>query len=134
MTTRELILAEIDHLGDDKLETVYSFLKRLIRPEPAIPQLPEEDFERFFDKYGANLSHYQFNRKEAKERRIRCPVCGWQPDGQSYWGCEKCHAVFDTFETHAHCPNPQCGNSWTFTQCIFCDAKPPHEDWYEDID
>lgn len=68
MTTRELILVEIDHLGDDKLETVYSFLKRLIRPEPAVPQLPEEDFERFFDKYCANLSHYQFNREEANER------------------------------------------------------------------
>jgi hypothetical protein len=26
MTTRELILDELDHLGDDKLETVYSFL------------------------------------------------------------------------------------------------------------
>ncbi len=68
MTTRELILAEIDHLGDDKLETVYSFLKRLIRPQPPVPPLPEEDFERFFDKYCANLSHYQFNREEANER------------------------------------------------------------------
>lgn len=68
MTTRELILDELDHLGDDTLETVYSFLKSLIRPESAVSQLPEEDFERFFDKYCASLSHYQFNREAAKER------------------------------------------------------------------
>jgi hypothetical protein len=68
MTTRELILVEINHLDDDKLETVYNFIKRLIRPEPVVSQPPEEDFERFFDKYCANFSHYQFNREEANER------------------------------------------------------------------
>lgn len=66
-----------------------------------------------------------------KQRRIRCPLCGWQPDGKPYWMCEKCFAVFDTFETHAHCPTPKCGNSWTYTECIACHMLSPHEEWYE---
>jgi hypothetical protein len=73
--------------------------------------------------------------KNTKQVRIRCPICGWQPDGKPYWGCEKCHTqAFDTFKTHAHCPNPECGNSWTFTQCIACHERSPHEDWYVEID
>jgi hypothetical protein len=66
-----------------------------------------------------------------KQRRIRCPLCGWQPDGKPYWGCEKCFATFDTFKTHAHCPNQKCGNSWSYTQCIACNRQSPHEEWYE---
>jgi len=67
-----------------------------------------------------------------KQRRIRCPICGWQPDGKPYWACEKCLTTFDTFKTHAHCPNPTCGNSWHYTQCIACHKQSPHEKWYED--
>jgi DNA-directed RNA polymerase subunit RPC12/RpoP len=67
-----------------------------------------------------------------KPQRIRCPICGWLPDGKPYWGCEKCFAQFDTFKTHAHCPT--CGNSWTFTQCIACGTQSPHDEWYENLE
>lgn len=60
--------------------------------------------------------------------RVRCPACAWEPDGKKYWGCEKCHAIFDTFVTHAHCP--KCPNSWTWTECISCHVRSDHEAWY----
>jgi predicted RNA-binding Zn-ribbon protein involved in translation (DUF1610 family) len=67
-----------------------------------------------------------------KQQRIRCPLCGWQPDGKPYWGCEKCLTAFDTFKTHAHCP--KCGNSWIYTQCIACHKLSLHEAWYENLE
>ena len=72
--------------------------------------------------------------ENTKQLRIRCPICGWQPNGQPYWGCENCFTSFDTFKTHAHCPNPECNNSWTLTECIACGKLTPHEDWYVEID
>ncbi|MDM8557307.1 hypothetical protein [Candidatus Parabeggiatoa sp. HSG14] len=69
-----------------------------------------------------------------KRKQIRCPLCGWQPDGKPYWMCEKCFAVFDTFKTHAHCPAPKCGNSWAYTQCIACHQQSLHEKWYENVE
>ena len=66
-----------------------------------------------------------------KQRRIRCPLCGWQPDGQPHWQCERCFVQFDTFKTHAHCPTPNCGNAWIYTQCIACHKLSLHEQWYE---
>lgn len=71
-------------------------------------------------------------QKEKKRKRIRCPACGWQPDGQPYWQCELCFATFDTFKTRARCPTPPCGNSWKLTQCIRCGILSPHEAWYGD--
>ena len=71
-------------------------------------------------------------RPRHRKRRIRCPHCGWQPDGKPYWQCELCYTVFDTFATRAHCPNRACGNSWPQTQCIRCNILSPHEQWYTD--
>ena len=69
-------------------------------------------------------------RPRQRKPRIRCPHCGWQPDGKPYWQCERCFTVFDTFTTRAHCPNRACGNSWSHTQCIRCSVLSPHEQWY----
>jgi len=69
-------------------------------------------------------------RKRDKRKRIRCPACGWQPDGKPYWQCELCLTIFDTFKTRAHCPNPPCDNSWELTQCIRCGVLSPHDEWY----
>ena len=71
-------------------------------------------------------------RLRRRQPRIRCPHCGWQPDGKPYWQCERCYMVFDTFATRAHCPNRACGNSWPHTQCIRCNILSPHEQWYTD--
>ena len=80
------------------------------------------------------LSHAEKKDTKKKQPRIRCPICGWQPDGKAYWGCEKCFSTFDTFKTHAHCPTPGCGNSWFYTQCIACHEQSPHEKWYENVE
>jgi hypothetical protein len=69
-----------------------------------------------------------------KRQRIRCPICLWVPDGKPYWMCEKCFAKFDTFKTHAHCPTPECGNTWGYTQCIACHRQSRHEEWYEEVE
>jgi hypothetical protein len=61
--------------------------------------------------------------------RIRCPNCAWAPDGRAHWECEGCHTMFDTFATHARCP--QCPRSWLETQCIKCGKWSQHEDWYD---
>ncbi len=66
------------------------------------------------------------------KRRIRCPICNWEPDGKPYWMCEKCFVTFDTFKTRAHCPNTECGNSWDKTQCIQCHELSYHDNWYVD--
>lgn len=65
-----------------------------------------------------------------KKPRIRCPHCGWQPDGKPYWQCERCFTAFDTFTSRAHCPNRACANTWPNTQCIRCGILSPHEQWY----
>lgn len=63
-------------------------------------------------------------------QRIRCPRCAWEPDGRKLWQCDACSAVFDTFETRAHCP--KCEKSWRWTQCISCGAESDHAAWYVD--
>jgi hypothetical protein len=68
----------------------------------------------------------------ARRRRVRCPRCGWQPDGRPHWQCEVCDARFDTFATRARCP--RCPNRWRETQCIACGEMSPHDDWYVDED
>lgn len=71
-------------------------------------------------------------RARRRRRRIRCPHCGWEPDGRPRWQCELCFAVFDTFETRASCP--ECPNRWRETQCPKCGEVADHEDWYVDED
>ena len=65
---------------------------------------------------------------DTSRARVRCPRCGWQPDGGAHWGCDACFTLFDTFRTRATCP--ACGKRWAETQCPSCHALSPHEDWY----
>jgi len=60
--------------------------------------------------------------------RIRCPLCGWQPQAEDRWSC-KCGHVWNTFDTGGVCP--ACLYQWTVTQCIACGRISPHSDWYE---
>jgi Zn-dependent protease len=56
-----------------------------------------------------------------------CPLCKVSPPRGAYWVCGKCRAAFDTFETHAHCPN--CGAQFAVTRCVDCGRSSTFEDW-----
>ena len=77
---------------------------------------------------GGDVDLEKKQRDRTGRPRIRCPRCGWQPDGKPYWQCELCFTTFDTFKTRAHCP--KCPNHWEFTQCIQCGIQSRHDDWY----
>jgi len=66
-----------------------------------------------------------------RRRRIRCPLCAWEPRPEDRWGCV-CFCVWNTFDTGGVCP--ACGRHWTETQCLRCGEWSPHEAWYEDPD
>ena len=62
---------------------------------------------------------------------IYCPKCEWAPGPHDRWMCiPGCRTVWNTFETHACCPG--CHKQWQVTQCLMCQARSPHDDWYHD--
>ncbi len=71
----------------------------------------------------------------AKSVEIKCPECGWKPDGQPHWQCS-CGYIWDTFQTAGRCP--ACSKQWERTACIpsagGCTAFPLHLDWYDGLD
>ena len=68
------------------------------------------------------------------EIKIRCPECGWRPDGKPHWHCS-CGHSWNTFETAGRCPS--CGREHHLTQCVRkaggCQTLSRHEDWYEGL-
>jgi len=56
-----------------------------------------------------------------------CPSCKVAPPKGALWVCGKCRTAFDTFETHATCPN--CGTQFQQTRCLECGATSPIETW-----
>jgi len=72
-------------------------------------------------------------------KRIRCPLCKWQPRESSRWYCgdcdypefffDGCGASWNTFATHGVCP--QCKHQWRWTSCLYCGEWSLHKDWYE---
>ncbi|MCE9584531.1 MAG: M50 family metallopeptidase [Planctomycetes bacterium] len=56
-----------------------------------------------------------------------CPSCRVSPPKGAYWGCDKCSAGFDTFETGAMCPN--CGARFETTRCVDCGEMSPIDAW-----
>ena len=68
-----------------------------------------------------------------RERRIRCPSCGYRPRAEDRWSCmPSCGTVWHTFWTGGVCPG--CSYRWEKTQCPACGELAPHQDWYEDPD
>lgn len=68
-------------------------------------------------------------RDRDRSRRIRCPVCEWQPQRKDRWSCAPvCGHVWNTFETEGRCP--RCSRQWEHTQCLNCGSWSPHRDWY----
>jgi hypothetical protein len=78
--------------------------------------------------------------EEETTRRIRCPLCEWQPDRRSRWYCDECPhpegflggcgTMWNTFETRGRCPG--CGHRWRWTSCLACGGWSLHDDWYVD--
>jgi Zn-dependent protease len=56
-----------------------------------------------------------------------CPVCRAAPPRGAFWRCGKCRTAFDTFETHAFCP--QCGTEYPVTICPECNSLRPMSEW-----
>ena len=73
--------------------------------------------------------------------RIRCPLCGWQPNRSSVWQCitgagnpepsfTGCGTAWNTFATRGLCPG--CGHQWRWTSCLRCAGWSLHVEWYEE--
>ena len=56
-----------------------------------------------------------------------CPACKQPPIIGAFWRCDKCRKAFDTFDTHAVCP--QCGSQFAVTRCPDCGAAHPIAEW-----
>lgn len=73
-----------------------------------------------------------------RARRIRCPICRWQPGTSDRWTCwdceypeyfyQGCGTEWNTFETGGECPT--CFHQWVWTSCLSCLGWSRHEDWY----
>ena len=62
-----------------------------------------------------------------RRREFTCPSCHAHPPAGPFWGCHECGAKFDTFETHARCPN--CQITFPTTMCIDCREMHPFAEW-----
>jgi len=69
------------------------------------------------------------SQMEDAPRRVgfECPSCHVAPMVGAFWGCGKCRKAFDTFETHAVCPN--CGTQFNETRCLDCGVMHPIDAW-----
>jgi Zn-dependent protease len=62
-----------------------------------------------------------------RRREFTCPSCHANPPIGALWRCHQCEAPFDTFETHAECPN--CHTTFPTTMCVDCRAAHPFAEW-----
>lgn len=65
---------------------------------------------------------------KGRRRRIRCPLCKYEPKKSDRWSCECLHS-WNTFDTGGKCPS--CGKQWLHTACLRCHQWSRHVDWYE---
>jgi Zn-dependent protease len=56
-----------------------------------------------------------------------CPSCKNNPPAGEHWICGRCRTHFDTFVTHATCP--QCAAQYTVTRCLDCGQAFPFSAW-----
>ncbi len=96
--------------------------------EPAVRQARENAEEPDYDGR-ADADDETDEADEQRFRRIRCPRCLWQPQKHDRWQCD-CLYEWNTFDTAALCP--ACGKQWEWTQCLRCNVRSPHKDWYTD--
>ena len=62
-----------------------------------------------------------------RRREFACPSCRANPPIGALWRCHQCGTAFDTFETHAECPN--CHTTFPTTMCVDCRAAHPFAEW-----
>jgi len=65
--------------------------------------------------------------KLPRREGFACPSCETAPPLGELWRCGKCAKSFDTFLTHALCP--QCGTQFNATQCLDCGTSHPMDRW-----
>jgi hypothetical protein len=80
----------------------------------------------------------KLEEKDPDFSRVRCPLCGWKPNGSSRWFCgdceypeyffDGCGTAWNTFATRGRCPG--CAHDWRWTVCLRCRRWSRHEDWY----
>jgi hypothetical protein len=58
---------------------------------------------------------------------FRCPGCQSPPPAGLLWRCNQCGTAFDTFVTHATCP--QCAQQFPVTRCVQCGGAYPLQAW-----
>src|SRR5436309_2107276 len=56
-----------------------------------------------------------------------CPSCKTSPPIGKYWKCGRCGQPFDTFQSHAVCPN--CAAQFSVTKCLDCGSASPIGEW-----
>jgi hypothetical protein len=69
-----------------------------------------------------------FGKRKKEEFIVQCPICEWNPDGESHWACT-CGHRWNTFDTKGKCP--KCSIQWEDTRCPGCGKTTPHKDWYK---
>jgi Zn-dependent protease len=62
-----------------------------------------------------------------RHQDFACPSCHAAPPQGALWKCGKCGTAFDTFVTHAACP--QCGAQFDVTRCVDCGQVNPIDAW-----
>lgn len=97
-------------------------------------------FQKSLTPGEAANKHAQTDEEDAPPRRVRCPLCHWQPRSSDLWYCGDCGhpeyffagcgMMWNTFTTRGLCPG--CLHQWRYTSCLRCAAWSPHEEWYGD--
>jgi len=89
---------------------------------------------------GIETNVFSFDKSLTRRKKIRCPLCSWEPKSSSTWVCRdigrfsvgsgNCGTQWNTFDTHGLCPG--CSFQWIWTACLNCHRLSLHEDWYEE--
>ncbi len=69
--------------------------------------------------------------KIPRREGFACPSCRTAPPLGELWRCGQCKTAFDTFATHAACP--QCGAQYDLTQCLDCGERFPMSAWQKPV-
>ena len=69
--------------------------------------------------------------KLPRREGFACPSCKAAPLVGPYWVCGNCRKGFDTFQTHAVCPN--CAAQFAVTKCLECGVLHPMNEWIASI-
>jgi len=105
----------------------------VIRGELAAHESHLDGLERLTDvtTFGGTIASADQEDAAARyvEAGVKCPSCGWIPDGEAHWGCDACEG--DDFNTFAHggeCPH--CAQVFDETLCPSCETLSAYDWWW----